>query len=473
MKSKYNLGDIFKNAVDKYIIPTPQEEEQQEIGRKERKMLMPPDNSERTRKIITQPLDSEKQRKVALQCPLFMKGVRKKGMDSVRAWCDFKPIFGDNSIKKKDLKLIRQFEAKVQIKKKFFKMFEASRVYGDGFILITFTNDDNTPIYLPPKENAAPFKLDVLNAEYIDKYEYLPEDNNIKQLAAYFRQKQILHLHYVDKEKNIDNWIHPSRILHLSCDPLQNSYFGNSKVNQLRNILLSKINIDIAAGEILSWFAHGFLDVKIDNPQNDDEVKKYESVAKSHPGYWIHGDEMELGIENPEAINPKPYYDYIVMNIAACLVMPTHVLTGIQTGRTTGSEIGFSDYYRDIHDIQEMDYSPLLNQLYSMLFKANGRKWDYQPSWNTIYVDELGEAEIIFKRAETVDKLRNGTAGPILNTKEARKMMNDGELTLSDELDLSGEPKKPDSIKPPMPPKKGDKDVPDNSDGAGQGNKTE
>ena len=96
-------------------------------------------------------------------------------------------------------------------------------------------------------------------------------------------------------------------------------------------------------------------------------------VAAEHPGAWVHNEDVEISIHNPTAINPKPFYDFILLNISAVLNMPTHILTGIQTGRVTGSEIGFGDYYRDIHDLQELIFTPLIEDLYRRILEARPR----------------------------------------------------------------------------------------------------
>jgi hypothetical protein len=171
----------------------------------------------------------------------------------------------------------------------------------------------------------------------------------------------------------------------------------------------------------------------------DPERKKLLEIAAKHPGAWVHDEEVEIDYKNPTAINPKPFYDYIVLNIAAVLNMPTHILTGIQTGRVTGSEIGFSDYYRDVRDEQQLIFEPEIKKLYTRILIAKGRKFKYKFRWNDIYVDEGMEVEQLVKKVQAAETALNGVrgAGGFITKQEARKMLNDGQIKV-DPDDISG-----------------------------------
>jgi hypothetical protein len=233
-------------------------------------------------------------------------------------------------------------------------------------------------------------------------------------------------------------------------DPLPHKIFGNSVINLLRNTIKSKVNVDIASGEILSWFAHGVYDIAIEGL--DEEQKKYwEKIANQHPGAWIHKKDMvEIKAINPTAIDPTAFYEYVTINIAAAIIMPTHLLTGIQVGRVTGAEIGFADYYRDVKDIQELDDSPLIEKLYKSILEGKGKVWKYELKWNQIYVDELAEAEIMEKRINAAEK---AYVGGFIDQEEARQIFNKGQI----EIDAS---KKIKAKEPPLVPKPSIPDAP-------------
>ena len=257
-----------------------------------------------------------------------------------------------------------------------------------------------------------------------------------------------MHFHYEDVNQDKDFWIHPDRVIHIAHDPLPHKIFGNSTINLLRNIIKSKVNIDIASGEILSWFAHGVFDIGIEGLE-EEEKKYWEKVAETHPGACVHRkEEVEIKSVNPTAIDPKEFYAYITMNIAAAIIMPTHLLTGIQVGKVTGAEIGFADYYRDVKDIQELEDTPLISKLYKTILEKSNRVWKYSVKWNQIYVDELAEAEIMEKRTNAAEKAFNGTkgVGGFIDQEEARTIFNKGQTKLDASKKIKAKKSDGDSI---------------------------
>lgn len=435
---KFVNDNKFKN----YMAPS--DKEIQMRWRKEMDMLYPanaPPEYANGGLFGIKKLSMEKCRKVAEQCPLFMKGARKKAKDSIRAWHGIETFDNKTKPAAVDLQLINSFVERSNLKSKWGLMQVASYVTGNGYLLLTFSEgDEKTKTHDEPAIGSYPWDVLVLDSELITEIDYYGKTTQEKEIN---RKKGILHFHYENKKTSEDYWIHPKRIIHLPCDPLPHKKFGTSKVNLLRNIIKSMINVDIACGEVLAWFSHGVFDIE---QQGCDENYReaWEKLAAKHPGAWIHDETAKIQAIKPEAINPKPFYDYLVLKVASTFIMPTHILTGIQVGRVTGAEVGTSDYYKDVKDIQDLDYSPLLSKLYSMILNGHKRKWKYQIVWNTIYIDELAEANIMFKKAETIEKL----AGYI-SKREAREIFNKGQI----ELDPDKIPKNDDTPPPKNPTK--------------------
>lgn len=435
------LGDYIKRLYINYIAPT---KEEVKVGRKEETLVAGDERFPiQKHDPFTKELSVEKCIHAAKQCPLFMKGARKKAKDSIRAWHEI--IHQDPKKKpvKEDLDAIRTFIKRNNLQAIWEEFRVASYVTGDGYLLITFENDEDTKLEDAPKKKALPYKVRVINSKYITEIGYI---NN------YYREKVTKHFHYVDTGADIDRWIHPDRIIHLENDKLFGP-FGNSKINLLRNIIKSNVNVDIAAGDILSWFSHGYFDVTQEGCDENLE-KKWVDTMNAHPGVIVHDETGAVKEIKPEAIDPKPFYDYLILNIAAAFFMPTHILTGIQVGRVTGAEVGTGDYIKDLKDDQELIYNPLLERLYSMILKAKGRSFSkYEIRWNPIYIDELSEAEILFKRIQAADLALNGTrgVGGFIDMKEARRIANEGQIELEINKDI--EPKRPmPSPQPPSPP---------------------
>lgn len=412
------IGDVLRKWLN-YTAPT---EEEAKIGKKEYLVTdSDPSIPEQKDDPFTKKLSMDKCINAAEQCPLFMKGARKKARDSIRAWHNIEHIDKTKNPVAIDLIHIRNFVERNNLKKMWEILRIAAYVTGDGYLLITFQNDKNTTISDKPAEKSCPYKIQLLNSEYITEIGYI---------SQYWKDRFVKHFHYVDTVNNKDYWIHPDRILHMVNDKLFGE-FGNSKVNLLRNIIKSAVNIDISTGEILSWFAHGLLDI-YEEGMDEAAEKKWKQIVNQHPSAYIHGT-AEINAIKPEAIDPKPFYDYLILSIAAAFYMPTHILTGIQVGKVTGAEVGTGDYVKDCKDDQELDYTPLLKRLYSMLLKGKGRSFDkYEIIWNAIYIDEMSEADILLKRVQAADLAYNGArgAGGFIEDSEARRIFNEGQIEL-------------------------------------------
>jgi len=428
------IGDHLRKVWKNYVAPSA---EDIKVGRKEERLVYPPDASpEYKHSFLKKELSPETCRNTAQQCPLFMKGARKKAMDSIRAWFEIQSQNQQKVPVKADLEILKAFERRTQFIYKWLEARIASFSYGDGYLLITYENDEKTELWDAPTKievndemvSVAPWKVKVLNSEYIKEIDYYPAEK--EKYQKLFTK----HFHYEDTKNGKDYWIHPDRIIHLTVDKLPHKEFGNSKINLLRNIVKSMINIDISCGEILSWFAHGTYDIE-DEDIDEDKRKFWESIVRQHPGAWVHGDREHITAINPTAIDPKPFYDYLVLKVASAFRMPTHVLTGIQVGKVTGAEVGMGDYVKDVKDDQDLLYTPLIETLYEKILKAKGRKWKYVIVWNAIYIDELAEAEIMLKRVEAATLAMNGQrgAGGFVNIKESRTIFNKGQIELDTE----------------------------------------
>jgi len=446
------VGDKIKDFYINYVAPT---KEELKKGSKELRVTRHSKDSRGNRKnsgFLTKSLSPKEQRVTAEQAPLLMKGIRKKCMDGTRAWLNLEILPDRGKSIREDLQIIYNFEKRNNFKSLWNQIKMDSYIYGDGYLLITFEKDDKTELWEKPPENAVPWKVEVMDSEHINEIEYYPKKKK------YFEKLQTMHYHYLDRSQNKNFWIHPDRIIHMAKDQLAYHQFGNSAVNLLRNVIKSKVNVDISAGEILAWFAHGVYDIAIPGCEEED-VTYWTKIANTHPGAWIHGDDEKLTAVNPVAINPKPFYDYIVMNIAAALIMPTHLLVGIQVGKVTGAEIGFGDYYKDVKDFQELVETPLLEKLYKTILERKGRVWKYNIKWNPIYIDELAEAEIMGKRVIAAETALNGTkgVGGFIDQEESREIFNKGQIKLDTKKKIKPRTPpiapKPDMPVPKMTPK--------------------
>jgi len=368
-------------------------------------------------------------REISIREPFTYKAILKKNKDTFRNGFLVKAKKPDDKVPKKALKLIDEFNERTFIVHKLEVAGRCSNIYGTGFIERTFQESNGKPDS-PVKKGSKPLGLIPLNSEFITEINKHPNKNDGIDYYVYAE----------DPMKKV--YIHPDRIIALSIDKLPHSPFGISKVEVLSKILASKMNADESSGEILSWFSHGILDMTI-NGMTPQQQKEMIETYKKHPSGWVHDEDYQLQVHNPTQIDPEPFYDYFYNNIAAAFEMPTHILIGQQMGNVTGSEIGLSDYYHDIENIQKMIVTPVLVRIYKQLLESNGMKWDYIIDWNPIFVDELSEAKILQTRSYSA--VQNFNSG-IIDLSEARYILNEGVT----ELDIDKKIKKDVPQNPPV-----------------------
>lgn len=376
------------------------------------------------------PVKADMLRKIALREPMFFKATSKKNKDTLRNWFELKTVDKNVKIQNTVNLLIQNFEKRTNLKNKLFIAGMCANIYGTGFIERTFMESDSIKADVAPNPDAKPLGINLLNSEFITKKQKHPT------------KKDGL-LYWVYEENMADpRFIHPNRIIPVIIDSLPHSYFGISKVDILMNILHSKMDADVSSGEILSWFGHGILDITI-NGMQDEQQQAMIKVAQKHPWFYLHNEDYKLEVKNPNRIDPKPFYDYFFTNIASAFEMPTHMLTGEQLGNVTGSEIGVSEYYHDVENIQTLVFTPIIETIYKQLLSSNGKRWNYNIDWNPIFVNELSEADILQKRSYSATA--NSAAG-IISIPEARQILNEGVAI----LDVNKVPEQPKPVAQPV-----------------------
>lgn len=382
-------------------------------------------------------LTPELRRRMALTAPFYMKGLRKKCRDTFRAGWGYKKDSGDRP-PKIELDVIEEFNKRVNIEHFMELMKQDAHVYGDGLCLYIFVNDQNVKkpdLSKKPNKTAEFYSIKRLNPEFFTEYRYKNE---------YYKKQGIQHLYYNNLITGEEIFIHPDRLYVFEETDFAFTKLGISDMDILRHILSSQADIDKATGEILKWFASGIVHWTRDGAGRN-EIKEMRKIANKHPKIYLGNEKSKLQVENAEAIDPEPFYNYIISAIAAVLVMPVHVLQGTTVGETTGAEAGYADYNKDVRDSQRLIYAPALTKIYEMLYKAKftdkktgiqTRRFDYNIEFNPMYVGEMAEAEIDAKRSATAVNLKTGG---IIDNVEARKYINDGHIYLEPDKKIKTE----------------------------------
>jgi len=370
-------------------------------------------------------------RKVVLREALLYKGILKKNKDTVRNWFVVKPIKDGSKVPQNVLDALDDFDRRTNFKYKLYQTGVCANIYGTGYLERTYV-ENTKKLDSPVSPKSEPLNLIVQNPECI------------YSIGAHDKKKDGKDYFVYRKEATTEDvYIHTDRLQKLCIDKLPFSKFGISKVNVLYNVLRSKMNADISSGEILNWFGHGILHMTIDN-MNDEQEQSALKLMAEHKDYFVTDETFKMDVHNPTQINPAPFYDYFYTNIAAAMEMPTHMLTGNTPGDVTGSEVGVSEYYHDIENIQDVIFTPIIEKFYKQLLKARGLKWKYRIQWNPIFVDELSEAKILQTRSFSAVQNKNSN---IISVEEARGVLNEGVVN----LDVDKVPEQPAPVLPGKP----------------------
>ena len=420
------LGDKINDFLASYIRKTNVVVAEKKV--EDNLPFKPSDYGEESKKFAMEvdgkPLTPFLRRQIALTSPFYMKGLRKKCRDTFRSGYTY-----DNDGKKPaavEQLALDVFNKRNNMHAFLEKMKQDAHVYGDGICLIVYTNDQKTAtpdISRKPMPKATPYKIKRMNPEYITKFKYKNDT---------YKKKGIQHLLYENRQTGQDIFIHPDRILLFQETTFAFTKLGISDIDVLRHVISSEADIDIATGNLLKWSSYGIIHWTRDGAGKNVQ-KTMRKIAEMHPHIYIGNEKDKLNVENPEAIDPKPFYDYLIMAIAAVLVMPTHILKGADVGKT--ADASYADYNKDIRDSQELIYKPQLEKLYALLFKGlfEKRVFDYDIIFNPMYVGEMAEAEVDAKRSATAVNLK---AGSVIDTEEARIYMNDGHTYLDPKKEI-------------------------------------
>lgn len=357
--------------------------------------------------------------------PLVFKGVNKKAKDVYREWFLIDDPNDDETIPEGIMDQLIEFESLpdsprygATLKDECIQKLIHELVFGDSYLeLVT---DDRLGADQPIPSGA--HLTDVVNLD--------PKTFSIVMDTKATSPTYGDVLWFVQKIGRDEVRFHPSRIVHGRLNRLGSSPYGLSVLEVAYNSALSKINSDVAYGEMIYRFGHGWPMLTIEGGTQKEVDEAWKLIKKLSPKSGFVGTEKhKLEINNPALMRPGEFNHHFYINLAAALEMPEMLLTGVQKGSVTGSEIDLSDYYKDIANIQEKQ-NGFFYHLYKMLLGVDEFPW--RLFWNPIYVDEKTESDILLKRAQAVQIMYSDAL--VCSLEEARMIFNEGAIMLEPDV---------------------------------------
>jgi len=231
----------------------------------------------------------------------------------------------------------------------------------------------------------------------------LDEDENSKTYGEIIAAK-------VKIGKGEAKTIHASRFIFLPVNTYGNSMNGIGFVKPAYNYLTVLDNVIWSTGQGFYRYASGFPHIKKKggSPTEMNKIKKQWKDVNSLTG-WVSDDDTEIAFTGAKgsALNPENYFKVALEAVAMSFDIPLQIVEGAAAGAVTGSEMNLKDYYSDISSKQELDETPVIEQLIRILQDTKQvAQGEFSIEWNPLEeMDEKELAEIDKLKAET-EKIR-------------------------------------------------------------------
>ncbi len=200
--------------------------------------------------------------------------------------------------------------------------------------------------------------------------------------------------------------VHASRFIYMPVNQYGNDPEGIGYMRPAYNYLVVLDNVIWSTGQAFYRNAAGFIHYikKKGKPAAMKAIKAQAAETNSKTA-WVSDETTEIkdvGVRK-SALNPEQYWNVALKAVAMSFDIPMQIVEGVAAGAVTGSETNLKDYYSDISAKQELDFTPVIEQLITIL---QGTKQvadgDYKVEWNPLQeMNAKEQAEIDKLTAET------------------------------------------------------------------------
>lgn len=217
--------------------------------------------------------------------------------------------------------------------------------------------------------------------------------------------------------------VHASRFIYLPVNQYGNDPEGIGYMKPAYNYLVVLDNVIWSTGQAFYRNAAGFMHY-IKKKGKSGAMGKIKAQAKNTNALtsWVSDESTEIkdiGVRK-SALNPEQYWNVSLKAVAMSFDIPMQIVEGVAAGAVTGSETNLKDYYSDLSAKQEIDFTPVVEQLITIL-QGTGQviKGDFKITWNPLQeMNAKEQAEIEKLEAET-EKIRIDSG--VLDPEEVKK----------------------------------------------------
>lgn len=200
--------------------------------------------------------------------------------------------------------------------------------------------------------------------------------------------------------------IHASRFIFLPVNTYGNSINAIGLVRPAYVYLTVLDNVIWSTGQSFYRYAAGFPHIKKKGGKAGElnKIKEQWKDVNSLTG-WASDENTEILFPGAKgsALDPAQYFSVALKAVAMSFDIPVQILEGVAAGAITGSEINLKDYYSDISSKQELDWTPIIEQLIKILQETGQvSEGNFNIVWNPLEeMNEKEQAEIEKLKAET------------------------------------------------------------------------
>lgn len=246
--------------------------------------------------------------------------------------------------------------------------------------------------------------------------------------------------------------VHYSRVLHIAEELLEDEVFGRPRLKRVFNRLDDLMKV-VGGGAETFWLnarqglvAKAEPDVReFDEEGLNDEIEEY-----------IHGLRRfmrTMGVDiktlNANVSDPSNHFDIIVSLISAATGIPKRILLGSERGELASSQ----DERNWLSHIEERQKNyaepvilrPFIDRMIAVGALPQPLNDEYEVKWESLYsLDKQDEADIAYKKSQTVRNLRPHDPENVVAKSEVREMIGLPKEMPEDELGSESEPDEDD-----------------------------
>ena len=317
----------------------------------------------------------------------------------------------------------KSFNTKIQLlynqslKKEVIKSHKLARLFGYSLLLLGY--DDGLDLSLPPNPQAEIKFVQAISKRWIEEIEY--EKNAQGEVYLPIRIKR----YKIRAGSAATKYIHPSRVIHVENPGINSMMTGVSAILPCYDDLLVLKHVTWGAGQTM-WRSGNQLVAVIAPPRADPTQIRMIDAALTNLNAQSAITLPFGAVMNayaPSGLNPEPYANIPLNNIAAATRIPISILIGSQAGALSASLTDQRDYAATLASIQSNVLTPILTKLLKkFMYTGQLNSTAFEIEWASTLTMSEAERTLSEYRQALTKRINNQTEAEAAQAKEERNL---------------------------------------------------